>query len=180
MGQAEKQLCDECRGKGPTISGTWYLGALSGGNVDVATDVIRELVSEVHERDRMIQGSAAPVTKRFYESFVPEASGGPARYPRYDAPYAKLVGLVCSSRGGREHTDDRQIPTFPFCRSRIREYTSISLDLVQLVRQVMELDEDALGEPSFASRIQECVKRTLAKIRHTYEQRPVEHAEALR
>ncbi|MBN1418882.1 MAG: hypothetical protein JXP34_08905 [Planctomycetes bacterium] len=169
----EERLRKECRGKGPTISGTWYLGALSGGNVDVATDVIRELVSEYHERDRMIQGSAAPVTKYFYR---------PVETPslRYDAPYATLVGLICCTPDGEaarraagtdSSADDRGIPTFPFCRVRIREYTSVSLDLAQLVRQVMELEEGPDGEAQLRTRISSLIRSALSKIRETYRRR---------
>ncbi|HUT35591.1 MAG TPA: hypothetical protein VNE39_19030 [Planctomycetota bacterium] len=163
----EEELLAECLGKGPTVSGTWYLGALSGGNVDVARDVIHELVSEYHERDRMITGGAAPVTKRFYRPFPASEEGSQARVP-YSAPYARLISLVYRERG--DETNSKHIPTFPFSRTRLREYTSTALELAKLVRQVMEIPDPAdpglAANEAFRKVVSDLIWQTLQSIRH--------------
>ena len=52
---------------GVPVSGMWYLGAMSGGNKELAADVVREILSDYHERDRMLTRCAAPVTHPFYD-----------------------------------------------------------------------------------------------------------------
>ena len=150
----ERGLVGECRRHGVTLSGTWYLGALSGGNIELATDVIRELVSEYHERDRMNALSAAPVTREFYQ--YPKR-GRRGRHP--DLPYARLLSYVYERRS--DGAFPRGIPTFPFCRTRIREYTTISLELATLVRRAMQLP----SETTLEGCVGDLVTATLANIK---------------
>lgn len=52
---------------GPTLAGTWYLGVLRGGNTDLAKDVMREILSEDHELERLLNRCSGPVSTKFYE-----------------------------------------------------------------------------------------------------------------
>jgi hypothetical protein len=161
-------LSQHCRGKGVCISGTWYLGALSGGNRDLATDVIRELVSDYHERDRVIAGGCAPVTRDLCRESARDSIDSRG------LPYADLVSFVYDNRHkGKVEEDDRypgNSPTFPFCRTRIREYTSISLELADMVRQVMRLDHGA-ARCQLRCAVQEVVRSTLGRIKLIYDRR---------
>lgn len=116
---------------GATISGTWYLGALSGGNLDLACDIIREVVSEYHERDRVISGCVGPVTRKFCEMVSHREDA------EHFIPYADIIHNVSGARNGPEMST---IPAFPFCRTRIRGYTSISLELREFIHHAMLVD----------------------------------------
>lgn len=178
----KKELHEMCENVGPTLSGTWYLGALSGGNLDVACDVIRELVSDYHERDRVISGGAGPVTVPFYtEGMISKPDD-----PEHFIPYADIISRYLRERRWRENAtmakSDKDpsfvsrptsLPTFPFCRSRIREYTSISLELTELIRHAMQIHPpsrdadgvlDAEDNDRFGEQLETLVKGSYERI----------------
>lgn len=143
--KAAREVRDLLPGVGATLSGTWYLGALSGGNLDVACDIIREVVSAYHERERVITGCTGPVTKQFFELINQEED------TEQFVPYAEIIDKLLKVRPAltgeqqpeEENTPSVNAPTFPFCRGRIRAYTSISLELNELVRHTMSIGTSA-------------------------------------
>ncbi|MBN1421416.1 MAG: hypothetical protein JXP34_21765 [Planctomycetes bacterium] len=169
----EGRLRKAAAGKGVSLAGTWYLGALSGGNMDVATDVIRELVTEYHERDRLHAGGAAPVACSFYDP--PESEGA----WRPLLPYQKLVSVIYRARRTIRRrsraiaSSEDQVLTFPFCRARIRHYTSISLVLTSLVRRVMREYQENQGpqetSPTWKAGIRRIVEAALREIRQMHD-----------
>jgi hypothetical protein len=83
------------------VAGTWYLGVLNGGNIDLAPQVMKAVLSREHEEKRLLNRSGAPVSKSFYE--LPKANGetvaGNADSPAYEhqLPYGNLVAIKCSN-----------------------------------------------------------------------------------
>ena len=51
---------------GPTVAGTWYLGILKGGNTDLGTDVMKVILSEEYEKQRLFNRCGAPVSAALY------------------------------------------------------------------------------------------------------------------
>lgn len=165
-------LGSQLRGVGATLSGTWYLGALSGGNLDLACDIIGEVVSAYHERDRVISGCAGPVTRESYKLINDEED------PEHFVPYAEIIDDLLEARGKKAERTEH-IPTFPFCRGRIRGYTSISLELNELIRRAMLIEfslVDAGGDqwgPEAEEQLRTLVRgtfRRISKLNSEYEQ----------
>jgi KaiC/GvpD/RAD55 family RecA-like ATPase len=144
---------------GVSLSGMWYLGALSGGNEELAADVIREILSDYHERERLLTQCAAPVHFRFYEDVDNSSLGS--------IPYAGIVANVYQKKMKDYNTWEKQIreayltnqplpkspikegelqPIFPFTRSRILEYAYISLLLGKLIRNAMKMDPNIMKD----------------------------------
>ncbi len=185
------ELEEACRDKGVTVSGTWYLGALKGGNMDLAADVIGELVSEERELDRMRCGAGAPVFREFYKTLSTSEgalSGGdgspakkgqtnkdqPAEIEFSPLPYAKIVRLVNRIRDiirdEARKEDGRSGPVeesfdvmFPFHRLRIKDYPNVSGELYDFVRHVMQIPDDTSDE-GLESGIGRAAKASLARI----------------
>jgi len=185
-----RRLCKACQRKGVTISGSWYLGAMSGGNRELAADIIHELVSEYHEMDRFLTRASAPVSRRFYQRpFSPPTTRvGRGREDRGaegtaqgDLPYWEVLNCLArvqdedghQGRAQKPGGADRQkgIPEsflgsqlmFPFCRTRIRGYTRISLILHDLVRHAMRIDAGD-GPLEEDPRLEEFVDTALRRI----------------
>ena len=153
---------------GPTISGTWYLGALSGGNMELAADVMRALVSEYQELERFLQGSAAPVSKRFYEQERVKKGHAEKGESCEPMPYTQLMKAV--------HIDSMNPNcnyVFPFCRTRMRNYTQVSLVLYDMIRHAMEIKGARVprmgaDETPFQQAVRPRVRRALTSIGDIY------------
>jgi hypothetical protein len=144
---------------GVSVSGMWYLGAMSGGNEELAADVIREILSDYHERERMIAHCAAPVQHHFYEGVnenstllasIPYSKIVATVYKKKRDYYSQWKESILKSHFGNQSTIQQSQedntpsketqPTFPFTRSRIIEYTYSSLLLVKLIRNAMKME----------------------------------------
>ena len=148
---------------GVTMSGTWYLGTMSGGNRELATDIIRELVSEYHEMDRFLSGCGAPVFRRFYSEDSWLGSGDDSAEQcnavRSRVPYANILRLLAGQHPDDNDDNDpdpmkrmsnhfrRSRIVFPFSRARIRSFTMIALVLNNLIRESMQLSDEKVPRP---------------------------------
>jgi len=154
------------RSLGVTLSGTWYLGTMSGGNRELATDIIKELVSEYHEMDRFLSGCGAPVSTRFYEeNFWLGSIQGSGADKRSRIPYAGIIRTLTTCTK-RTKTDDANSETlnneesditksfrfseivFPFSRTRVQNYVMISLVLNAMIKKTMQLSENDVQKPT--------------------------------
>lgn len=154
--KASEGYKDVFRGKGVTVSGTWYLGTMSGGNKELAIDIIRELVSEYHEMDRFLNRCGGPVSRRFYAGESWLGSGGGLRDSEGGSislvPYSSVFRAL--SKPARQGEEDPIVTrflgsqiVFPFSRTKIRSYTTISLVLNYLIRMTMRLDREKVPTP---------------------------------
>jgi RecA/RadA recombinase len=109
---------------GIPVAGTWYLGVLKGGNASMGVNVIKEIVSEDHERQRFLSRCGAPVSKRFYEE-QPQGQGSEG------VPYLDVIQKI-SKQG-----NTTPLIFFPFHRTQIVDYQSVTLVLYDLIRNVM-------------------------------------------
>ncbi|HEX3045308.1 MAG TPA: hypothetical protein VHY08_11160 [Bacillota bacterium] len=150
---------------GVSLSGMWYLGALSGGNEELAADVIREILSDYHERERLLTQCAAPVQHHFYKavnssmiSSIPYAGIVARVYRKKRAQYknlAKKVRMLYFKNqplskiqpSKKTHSPGGVLqPTFPFTRSRIIEYAYTSLLLGKLIRNAMKMEPNMMKD----------------------------------
>lgn len=126
IGSEEVGIKAACKGKGPTVAGPWYVGALRGGQTDLAADLIKELTSKTHELDRMLSGACAPTRREFYS----RPNGGSSALP-----YADVIRTVYPANPSK---DVKGAP-FPFYRTEIHDYTKISLVLYRMIREAMSI-----------------------------------------
>jgi hypothetical protein len=166
----EKMLRNSCYGRGPTVSGTWYLGALRGGNIDLAADVIHELVSEERELERIHTGKGAPVSKKFYTELedlkkdTKNDDTSSISKEFCDFPYTKIIRLnyELNEKLGNITASGNNGNIFPFCRLQIKDYPLISSEIYDLVRHVMRLPQESVDKNN--DLIKENVIRSLIRI----------------
>jgi hypothetical protein len=109
------------------VAGTWYLGILKGGNTDLGAEVIKQIVSTEHEEQRLYERAGAPVSTAFYkEQYDPKSR-------ETVLPYYLAMNKVYD----REQQPQRSKIIFPFHRTQIKDYLSVSDVLYDLIRQVM-------------------------------------------
>lgn len=148
---------------GPTVAGTWYLGILRGGNADLGTDVMKELLSEEHELSRLLNRSGAPVTKQFYTEELIACKG---KSVSSALPYADEVRKTCEDVGEGKGPFGKDARYYPFHRTRIVDYPEVSSVLYDLVREVMRLqseDEQEI-ESLLEAPVRELVQRALRRL----------------
>jgi hypothetical protein len=177
LGHIKDLINDKFKNSGVTTSGSWYLGTMSGGNRELATDIIRELVSGYHETDRVLSGCGAPVSLQSYREdcwttcLEPEqGNSGASCIARL--PYADLISaLIGTPSDPTENPFLLNHIFFPFSRTRIRSYTMIALVLASLIRNTMRLPVGAvpfpLPEPEVAntgSSLDRFIDNALARI----------------
>ena len=138
---------------GPTVAGTWYLGILKGGNTDLGTDVMKVILSEELEKQRLFNRCGAPVSTKLYsENYIDtktekaESNNPPSLKAHvsssHSLPYADVMQAVyCSKTSYSEKTNMGHI-YFPFHRTQIKNYLEISPILYDLVRHVMRIEID--------------------------------------
>ncbi len=135
---------------GPTVSGTWYLGVLRGGNTDLGAEVIKEIVSAEHESRRHLERCCAPVSKELYKASRVDRLGctkkkktGPgkeqAELPKEWLPYGDIMHRAYNQKPLHEDKNKRRPVCFPFHRTQILEYMRVSPILFNLLRRVMEV-----------------------------------------
>jgi hypothetical protein len=133
-----------CEGKGMPVSGAWYLAAFKGGNSELAADVIRELISDERERERIIKMQGAPVTQYNYKV-------SKKGYERDDKmaekdteisklPYSRLIRILNEIKNSKNKNDKKSI-VFPFSRVQIKEYPLVSLELYNMVKEGLKMTE---------------------------------------
>lgn len=162
-------LSVECKGKGTPVSGSWYLGALKGGNSELAADVIMELVSDERERERMIKRQGAPVAVHNYCELdvLPNAKPTDEQLTEFSGlPYSKLLRLI------QEQSKTTKLGyIFPFSRVRIKNYSVVGLELYELIKNAMrvqcELNKD---KDELKGKIMPIVQNSLAKIQTVINQ----------
>ena len=150
---------------GPTVAGTWYLGILKGGNTDLGTDVMKVILSEEYEKQRLFNRCGAPVSAALYnKDFIgPKAerdnNNGTVKICKkpntsnHELPYADVMQAVYCDFSSKSNTKQEKSYTstnpkneeqktihFPFHRSQIKDYLEISAILYDLVRHVMRLE----------------------------------------
>jgi len=135
-------------GCGMPVAGTWYLGILKGGNADLGTDVVKEIVSREHEMSRLLNRCGAPVSTDLYaidygtipDANTPGATGSPTAADRAAnrLPYGQIMNLCCQCR---RQTYKNGI-FFPFHRTQIDHYLEITPILYNLIRHVMRIQVD--------------------------------------
>ncbi len=179
-GRKRREYEELCAYRGVPISGAWYLGTMSGGNRELATDIIRELVSQYHELDRLMTEGIAPVAKRFYRTPFLPAKGGDGAVVVQGFPYADVIRTLVEderratgSSSARAGTSISELflgsyIVFPFCRTRIRNYTTISVVLCDLVRKAMALSTKDVEERN-GSRFKTLVAVAVNRIRDIQE-----------
>jgi KaiC/GvpD/RAD55 family RecA-like ATPase len=164
----EDFLKDACKNKGPTVSGTWYLGVLRGGNIDLAADIIGELTTELREIDRVRNAKAAGVFKATYEDTIdsePEEirvnqySKGNSGFSAF--PYSNIIRLCHCGEIPSLENDEMYV--YPFCRVRIKKYPEVSIELYDLIRQVMKLSYD-MSEEKIKKEVEVLVAGALKRI----------------
>jgi hypothetical protein len=141
---------------GPAVAGTWYLGVLSGGNTDLAPDVMKEILSKDHELSRLLYRCGAPVSREFYSSkFIGEFNLAKEE----KIPYADVMEKVYLPKEpaatpappakGKENGTSRPEVIFPFYRTQIIKYLDVAPILYQLVCEVMRIQvkEEELKAP---------------------------------
>lgn len=121
---------------GPTVGGPWYLGILRGGNADLGTDVMKDILAPEHEMQSLLSGSAGPVSKKYY----PEESGsGEKKMGGRHLPYMETIKKACDPKAKDQNA------VFPFDRNQIVNYLEVSPILYNMIRRVMDME---FGEES--------------------------------
>jgi hypothetical protein len=110
-------------GEPTPVSGTWYLGILSGGTaVRAGAQIIKQLTSPDQELFKFNRGVGLPVRRALYEA-------SPLMEGRQRLPYARRM-LQIAARKGKERKDElpREVlqSRCPFFRETIRNYRHIS------------------------------------------------------
>lgn len=167
-----KDVYDYCIDKniGPTVAGSWYLGVLSGGDTELAIPLIREMVSEHHERERLFDRSGAPVRAALYRDYAADFESA-----THVLPYADVLEKIVKIMEKNENMEKcgHVLSMIPFARTRILNYTDISDVLYDLVRHVMRLPESDFefehlyrGEGAFKPQraLEHAVKTSLERI----------------
>lgn len=154
----ETELKKKTKNKGVPISGAWYLGVLSGGNLDLSIDILRELVSDYNEHNRFLKQAAAPVCRKYYQQPDEEL-----------IPYSDIVNHVYNNENSPRTKPPlkEDIYGFPFSRTRILNYDLFSINIFRLIKEVLylpEFDEEVVVK---------MIARSLEKIVNSYP----EHSE---
>jgi IstB-like ATP binding protein. len=141
---------------GPSVGGPWYLGILRGGNADLGTDVMKDILAPEHEVWSSLSGSGGPVSKCYYEGSGEPSGGG------RQLPYMEKIRQACENGGET---------AFPFDRNQIVNYLDVSPILYDMVRRAMDIqfdDEKELLPEKFcgarADRIRLLVRSALDRI----------------
>lgn len=115
------------------ISGSWYLGALSGGNREVAIDVIREIISETHERDRFAHKISPPVKRKFYtDTYIKKTD------KLNFIPYTYIICELLKEE--KQNYLDAKI-IFPFSRSYVYKYLALSQEIYLTIKTIMSFSD---------------------------------------
>jgi hypothetical protein len=144
------------RPAGPSVGGPWYLGILRGGNADLGTDVMKDILAPEHEVWSSFSGSGGPVSRRYYEG------DGDLGSDSRQLPYMEMIQRACKEGEGT---------VFPFDRNQVVNYLNVSPILYDLIRRAMDtqfLKETDLSHYEKnappANRIFELVRSALARI----------------
>lgn len=110
---------------GPTVGGPWYLGILRGGNADLGTDVMKDILAPEHEVWSSFSGSAGPVSKEYYLG----NGGDGTRTGGRHLPYMQRIKDAAVRQS-----------VFPFDRNQIVSFLEVTPILYDLIRRVMSIE----------------------------------------
>jgi hypothetical protein len=127
---------------GIPVAGTWYLGVLNGGNIDLAADVMKPILSKEQELKRLLFHSGAPVTRDI-------CTHGTGKIPYIDA-VGKIGVLSTTSASDVSKPSNAIKHFFPFHRTQICNYSELSPILYDLVRNVMSIPLNDIEEDQLA------------------------------